>query len=390
MSVHYLDPQLRIIWTNRDLFKDLKIRHQTGSADYCYTMLHGRTEPCLVCTAVKAFEKGELQEFENRFDDGRVFIMRGSPIKNSAGEVLGVIQIALNVTEQKQTEEGLKTTYEFLHSLLENSPTLILVTRRDGRIDITNRAWEKVVGFKREQTSGKSLHEVFPPDVANRFNRINKTILQSGVPIELEESFDSPTGLHNFYTVSFPIQDAMGQTAAIGSIWVDVTARKHVEQALTKREAELRRKSRQLGEMNTALRVLLRQRDEDHEELEQRIVSNVKELILPYIRKLKKMHLDEAQMSYLEIVETHLNDIVAPFLREMVSHYPHMTAKELEVAVFVREGKANKAIAELMNVSVNAIEIHRYNLRKKLGLQNKKINLRSYLLSLNKLPARKT
>jgi DNA-binding CsgD family transcriptional regulator len=75
---------------------------------------------------------------------------------------------------------------------------------------------------------------------------------------------------------------------------------------------------------------------------------------------------------------------------QMVSHYPHMTAKELEVAVFVREGKANKAIAELMNVSVNAIEIHRYNLRKKLGLQNKKINLRSYLLSLNKLPARKT
>jgi DNA-binding CsgD family transcriptional regulator len=182
----------------------------------------------------------------------------------------------------------------------------------------------------------------------------------------------------------------MGQTAAIGSIWVDVTARKHVEQALTKREAELRRKSRQLGEMNTALRVLLRQRDEDREELEQRIVSNVKELILPYVRKLKKMHLDEAQMSYLEIVETHLNDIVAPFLRQMVSHYPHMTAKELEVAVFVREGKANKAIAELMNVSVNAIEIHRYNLRKKLGLQNKKINLRSYLLSLNKLPARKT
>jgi DNA-binding CsgD family transcriptional regulator len=127
------------------------------------------------------------------------------------------------------------------------------------------------------------------------------------------------------------------------------------------------------------------QRDEDQKELEERIVSNVKELILPYIHQLKKMHLNEAQISNLEIVETHLNDIVTPFLRQIVSHYPHMTAKELQVAVLVKEGKANKLIAELMNVSVNAVEIHRYNLRKKLGLQNKKINLRSYLLSLNKL-----
>ena len=63
-----------------------------------------------------------------------------------------------------------------------------------------------------------------------------------------------------------------------------------------------------------------------------------------------------------------------------------MTAKELQVATLVREGKANKEIADLMSVSLNTIEIHRYNLRKKLGLRNKKVNLRSYLLSLNKMP----
>jgi DNA-binding CsgD family transcriptional regulator len=187
--------------------------------------------------------------------------------------------------------------------------------------------------------------------------------------------------------VKFPLQDSGGQTAAVGAISVDVTARKHAEQELTKREAELRRKSRQLSEMNTALRVLLRQREEDTRELEERIVSNVNELVLPYVHKLKGMHLNEAQMSYVEIVETHLNDIVAPFLRQIVSDYPHMTAKELQVATLVREGKTNKDIASIMNVSVNAIEIHRYNLRRKLGLQNKKVNLRSYLLSLKKLPS---
>ena len=191
--------------------------------------------------------------------------------------------------------------------------------------------------------------------------------------------------MHHFHTVKFPLQKISGQTAAVGTILLDVTTRKQAEQELAERETELKRKSLQLTEMNTALRVLLRQREEDQGELEERFVSNINQLVLPYVHKLKGMHLNEAQGSYLEIIETHLKDIITPFLRLIVSQYPHMTAKELQVATFVREGKSNKEIAELMNITLNTVEIHRYNLRKKLGLQNKKINLRSYLLSLNKL-----
>jgi DNA-binding CsgD family transcriptional regulator len=85
----------------------------------------------------------------------------------------------------------------------------------------------------------------------------------------------------------------------------------------------------------------------------------------------------------MDVVVTHLNDITAPLLRHTVSQYPQMTTKELRVATHVREGRSNKEIANLMGVSLNAIEIHRYNLRRKLGIQNKKVNLRSFLLSLN-------
>ncbi len=132
--------------------------------------------------------------------------------------------------------------------------------------------------------------------------------------------------------------------------------------------------------------MLLRQREEDQRDLQERIVSNVQELVLPYLEKLKGTHMSEVQSSYMEVAETHLKEITAPFLRQTVSQFPHMTAKELQVATLVRKGRSNKEIASLMHVSLNTIEIHRYNLRKKLGLQNKKINLRSYLLSLNRLP----
>ncbi len=248
-----------------------------------------------------------------------------------------------------------------------------------------NPAWEGIFGFKNDEVVGKFFDDIFPPKIADRFNYLSKKVLRTGIQVELEQSVDSSTGLHHFHTVQFPLQDTIGKTFAVGTISVDVTASKLAEQELTDKGAELSRKSQQLGEMNTALRVLLKQKNEDQRELEERMVSNVNELVLPYVHKLKTMRLNEEQMSYLEIIETHLKDIVDPFLRQITSQYPHMTARELEVATLVREGKSNKEIADLLRISVNAVEIHRYNLRKKLGLQNKKINLRSYLLSLNKL-----
>lgn len=386
VTVRYLDPELRIIWDTTDAVSESDARDRTMSGDYCYRILRGRTKPCTTgCTPIEALKAGEMKGKEARLDDGRAFVERSNPVKDGTGAVLGVIFVAQNVTKHKQIEERLKTTHGFLHSFLENSPTPITVFDRAGRIDLVNPAWERLVGLKSDQAIDQLSNNIFPSESANKIKRANKEILRSGKPLELEESINYPSGLHYFHTVKFPLQNEKGDTM-VGTISIDVTARKHAEQKLKKRETELRRKSRQLEETNTALRVLLGQREEDQRETEERIVTNVKQLVLPYIRKLKGMRLDENQMNCLEIVEMHLMDIVAPFLRKVISEYPNLTAREIEVATLVREGKSNKEIAEFMNLSVNTVQIHRYNLRKKLGLQNKKTNLRSYLLSMNHAP----
>ena len=56
-----------------------------------------------------------------------------------------------------------------------------------------------------------------------------------------------------------------------------------------------------------------------------------------------------------------------------------VTPKELEIAALVRDGMSCKEIAEVMRVSENAVRFHRFNIRHKLGLNKKSINLRSYL-----------
>jgi DNA-binding CsgD family transcriptional regulator len=133
--------------------------------------------------------------------------------------------------------------------------------------------------------------------------------------------------------------------------------------------------------MNTALKVLLEQRDQDRKELEENILGNVKELIQPYIENLRKTPLNESQLSHLEVVESNLNNIISPFLRSLKSKYLNLTPRETQVATLIKEGRTSKDISELLNMSLPAVEFHRSNIRKKVGLRNKKANLRSHLSS---------
>ena len=148
-------------------------------------------------------------------------------------------------------------------------------------------------------------------------------------------------------------------------------------------EASLMVQSRHLEEVNTALKVLLKQREDDKKALEEAMVSNVKELINPYIEKLAKCRLGENQRTLLGILESNLNNIVSPFINKISSKILNFTPMEIKIANLVREGKTNKEIADVLFLSINTVLVHRHHIRTKLGIKNKKTNLRSHLLSLN-------
>ena len=151
-------------------------------------------------------------------------------------------------------------------------------------------------------------------------------------------------------------------------------------EAFETRELEI--KTRNLEEANTALKVLLKKRDEDKTELEEKVLLNVKQLIGPYLAKLKKSGLNERQNAYLEILESNLNDIVSPFSRRLATRYLNLTPAEIQISNLIRQGKTTKDIAHFLGLSIKTIEGHRKNIRKKLGIKNKKANLRTLLQSI--------
>jgi DNA-binding CsgD family transcriptional regulator len=135
-------------------------------------------------------------------------------------------------------------------------------------------------------------------------------------------------------------------------------------------------------ELNTALRVLLKKREEDKTDLEEKVLSNVKDLVLPYLEKLKNTSLDANQKVYVGILESNLLDIISPFSHRLSSKYLGLTPTQIQVANLVKGGKATKEIAQLMHLSPRTVECHRENIRKRLGIKNTKANLRTYLSSI--------
>jgi len=154
-----------------------------------------------------------------------------------------------------------------------------------------------------------------------------------------------------------------------------------LEQRVEERTQELRLKSESLEEMNTALKVLLKKREEDKKELEEKVIYNVKEMVQPFMEKLGRTRLDERQRVFLEILESNLNDIVSPFAKKLSTRYLNLTPSEIQIANLVKHGKTTKEIADLLSLSTRTIESHRDSIRKKLGIKNQKANLRTHLMS---------
>ena len=165
-------------------------------------------------------------------------------------------------------------------------------------------------------------------------------------------------------------------------IFRDITERKKAEEILKEKDRELEIKSKNLEETNIALKVLLRRTDEDRAELEEKVLLNVRELVIPYLEKLKISSMDEIQRTFVNILESNLIQIISPFSHRMSSKLLNFTPTEIQVADLLSKNKTSKEIGELFNSSPRSITFHRENIRKKLGLKNKKANLKSYLLSL--------
>ena len=159
---------------------------------------------------------------------------------------------------------------------------------------------------------------------------------------------------------------------------------KESEQSLLRSQERLRNESRHLQEANSALKILLKKSAENKQEIEENILANLKELVLPYLSKIEEKGLNETQMVYMDIIHSNFDEITSNFSRRLTTLHLNLTPAEVSVAKLIKQGKSTKEIADLLFLSSKTIETQRSSIRRKLGLQGKKINLKTYLDGLIK------
>jgi PAS domain S-box-containing protein len=283
----------------------------------------------------------------------------------------------LDITEQKKMEAALKESEAKYRHIFENAMEGIFQTSIDGEIMSANPSFASLFGYRSPEDIIKTIKDIryeIYADEGHR-NELRRLLDKQGFVRNFEVQCRRKDGHKIWISLNIRVvRDSDNKILFYEGTLVDITERKKVKE-------DLQNKSRSLEETNAALRVLLKQRDEDKTDLEAKVLHNIKELVLPYVDKLRAGQPGKDTV-IVDIIEGNLNEILSPFIKSMAARYANFTPKEIQIADLMKKGKTTKEISQIFNLSPRTIDIHRYHIRRKLNINKKKVNLQSYLLTI--------
>ena len=145
---------------------------------------------------------------------------------------------------------------------------------------------------------------------------------------------------------------------------------------------QVRQQKDELFATNSALRILLRQRDMEKNDLVNTLTRRFYQEIVPYLEKLKITPLQESQKYILDVLTVNLEKIfIQSTPRDAFRHTP-FTETETRIVNLIKQQKTSKEIARILQVSSGTIRTHRENIRKKLQITNTKKSLYKTILSI--------
>ncbi len=292
--------------------------------------------------------------------------------KDLNSQPVGFLGIARDITHRKIMEQALKESERKYRTIIENIEDGYYEVDLAGNYTFFNDAITHITGYTRDELMGmnnrKYMDEYNAKQVFEVFNKVYQTGLATKA---LDWKLIAKDGSTRFIEASVTLKkDLNSRPVGFMGIARDVTDRKQYVEILEAREKELEIKTKNLEEVNTTLKVLLERRDTDKAALEDTIIGNINDLVIPYLER------------DLSALENNLETITSTFFRRLTTKYANLTATEIEVANLVKNGKSIKDIADLLSISGKTVETHRMNIRKKMGIANTKTSLRSHLLSL--------
>jgi PAS domain S-box-containing protein len=392
-----IDHEKKVIAWNRalEMVTGVKKEDMLGKGEYVYAVpFYGEPQPMAIDLVFRqdknigkrydSFRREGNTVFGEAYlplvygGKGGYFSGAAAPLFDEKGAIVGAIESIRDITGNRRIQKELEETKERYQKVVELSPSAIFI-HVDGRFEFVNPAFVHMIQAQnKEVLLGRNILDFVHPDcrdaVRKTLGDVERT--RGDIPERRIVRFDGQA--IDIVGRFFPFE--YGGRNGMMVVTEDITLRKRVEEALSRRERELADKTRYLEEANAALKVVLRTMEEEKRVLQNTMLANISQFVSPHIEKLRSRTLSEEQKIHLDMIESNLNDVMSPLPQELSANY-RLTPMEIQVANMIKSGKTSKVIGRLLSISKGTVDGHRNNIRKKLGLQNRSISLQRHLLS---------
>ena len=161
----------------------------------------------------------------------------------------------------------------------------------------------------------------------------------------------------------------------------EIEQRRDAEADLALANQILEAKHTELTQRNVTLQQVLNRIEDERSLLAFRIRSNIDRLVKPIVQALQDKA-NPVEKRQLQFLSSSLEQAAAPLSEKLHSAYAHLTPREVVVSNMVRDGLTSKQIGNFIGLSEATVRKHRRNIRKKLGIAGKPVNLSSYLKTI--------
>jgi PAS domain S-box-containing protein len=280
-----------------------------------------------------------------------------------------ILGFAIDITEHKALKSELLQSERRFQRFFELAPDGVLVISPEDKIAFWNQAAKNMLGYGDDELKDMAVEDLFPS--FQDIYQIKGLVAKGQDSIKIESPIKRKDG--NAFPGAITIwveRDAAGTVLFTYGIIRDISKAK-----------ELEKERLELEKLSTT-KILLKKSEQEKEELEDSILQNINTILFPIMDKLRSTQSPEISQHYLSLLEENLKKISSPFLKKLSAQHQKFSPREVEVANLIRNGRDTKEIADILLLTPTAINFHRKNIRRKLGLTSKKQNLQVFLKSL--------